>query len=57
MIKLKHIFVSAEEQAFDVLDITYGENVDDVYKRFNKKWDRPIDEICKEFTEGGDGKN
>lgn len=50
--KLKHIFMSAEEQAFDVLNITYGENVADVYERFNKKWDRPIDEIAKEITEG-----
>ena len=50
--KLKHAFMSAEEQAFDVLDIKYGEKVDKVYKRFNKKWNRPIDEICKELTEG-----
>lgn len=50
--KLKHAFMSAEEQAFDVLDIKYGEKVDKVYKRFNKKWNRPIDEIAKELTEG-----
>ena len=35
---LCHAFMSAEENAFDVLDIEYGEKVDDVYKRFNKKW-------------------
>ena len=50
---LKHIFMSAEEQAFDVLDIDYGEKVDDVYERFNKKWNRPYDEICEEITEVG----
>lgn len=49
--ELRHTFMSAEEQAFDVLDIDYGEKVDDVYERFNKKWNRPIDEICKEITE------
>jgi hypothetical protein len=37
---LHHTFMSAEENAFDVLDIEYGENVDDVYKRFNEKWGR-----------------
>jgi predicted nucleic acid-binding Zn-ribbon protein len=35
---LNHTFMSAEENAFDVLDIGYGEKVDDVYKRFNEKW-------------------
>jgi hypothetical protein len=50
--ELRHAFKSAEEQAFDVLNIKYGEKVNKVYKRFNKKWSRPIDEICKEFTEG-----
>lgn len=35
---LCHAFMSAEENAFDVLGIEYGEKVDDVYKRFNKKW-------------------
>jgi hypothetical protein len=50
--ELRHAFMSAEEQAFDVLNIKYGEKVNKVYKRFNKKWSRPIDEICKEFTEG-----
>ena len=35
---LKHAFMSAEENAFDVLDINYGEKVADVYERFNKKW-------------------
>ena len=48
---LCHAFMSAEENAFDVLDIEYNEKVYDVYKRFNEKWDRPIDEICKEITE------
>lgn len=37
---LHHTFMSAEENAFDVLDIEYGEKVDDVYKRFNEKWER-----------------
>jgi hypothetical protein len=37
---LHHAFMSAEENAFDVLDIEYGEKVDDVYKRFNEKWGR-----------------
>ena len=37
---LHHTFMSAEENAFDVLDIEYGEKVDDVYKRFNEKWGR-----------------
>lgn len=37
---LHHAFMSAEENAFDVLDIEYGEKVDDVYERFNKKWER-----------------
>ena len=49
--EFRHTFMSAEEQAFDVLDITYGEKVSEVYERFNKKWDRPIDEICKELSE------
>ena len=53
--KLQHAFMSAEEQAFDVLDINYGEKVDDVYERFNKKWNRPIDEICKELIGGNNG--
>ena len=35
---LCHAFMSAEENAFDVLDIEYGEKVDDVYKRFNERW-------------------
>lgn len=35
---LHHTFMSAEENAFDVLDIEYGEKVDDVYKRFNERW-------------------
>lgn len=35
---LKHAFMSAEENAFDVLDINYGEKVADVWERFNKKW-------------------
>lgn len=50
--ELRHTFMSAEENAFDVLDIDYGEKVDDVYERFNKKWDRPIDEILKEIKGG-----
>ena len=37
---LYHTFMSAEEQAFDVLNIDYGEKVNDVYKRFYKKWGR-----------------
>ncbi len=37
---LHHTFMSAEENAFDVLDIGYGEKVDDVYKRFNEKWSK-----------------
>ena len=41
---LKHIFMSAEEQAFNVLDIQYGEKVDDVYKRFFKRWGREWEE-------------
>lgn len=36
--KLCHTFMSAEEQAFDVLGIEYGEDIDEVYKRFNDKW-------------------
>ena len=36
--KLCHTFMSAEEQAFDVLGIKYGEDIDEVYKRFNDKW-------------------
>lgn len=47
---LRHSFMSAEENAFDVLDISYGEKVADVYKRFEEKWTKPIDEICKELT-------
>lgn len=31
-------FMSAEENAFDVLGIDCGEKVDNVYKRFNKRW-------------------
>ena len=49
---LRHSFMSAEENAFDVLDINYGEKVSDVYRRFQEKWTKPVDEICKELTEG-----
>ena len=41
---LHHTFMSAEENAFDVLDIEYGEKVDDVYKRFNEKWGKKDEE-------------
>ena len=37
---LSHTFMSAEETAFDVLDIDYGEKADDVWERFTKKWGR-----------------
>lgn len=35
---LKHTFMSAEEQAFNVLEIQYGEKISEVYKRFFKRW-------------------
>ena len=41
---LKHIFMSAEEQAFETLEIQYGEKVSDVYKRFFKRWGREYEE-------------
>lgn len=38
--ELCHAFMSAEENAFDVLDIKYGEKASNVWKRFCKKWGR-----------------
>lgn len=48
---LNHTFMSAEENAFDVLDIEYGEKVDDVYKRFYERWGKDIDKTLKEFID------
>ena len=42
--ELCHTFMSAEEQAFDILEIQYGEKVSDVYKRFFKRWGREYEE-------------
>lgn len=49
---MRHAFMSAEENAFDTLDINYGEKANDVYRRFQEKWTKPIDTIAKEITEG-----
>lgn len=34
----KHSFMSCDEHAYDVLDISYGESKTAVWKRFNRKW-------------------
>ena len=36
--RMQHMFMSAEELAFAVLDIKNGEKVSKVYKRYEKKW-------------------
>ena len=36
--KMRHAFMSAEEQAYSVLDINYGEDAGELYARFEKKW-------------------
>lgn len=33
-----HRFMSPEEQAYKVLGIKYGDNIEEVYKRFREKW-------------------
>lgn len=38
-----HTFMSAEEGAYDVLDIQYGEPIDAVYERYHQKWSKQED--------------
>lgn len=36
--RMKHAFMTAEETAYDLLDIDYGERISSVYKRYQEKW-------------------